>query len=259
MAMKLRILGSSSSGNCALLSAGRSHVLIDAGLGINTIRRALESCSLALEKIDAVFLTHDHSDHTGALANFKKYAHIPVFANELTAREVKKRLKHTLNWKLFESGQSWGFGELQVQSFCVPHDAQDSVGFIFEHEKKRLGWITDLGYVTELVRDKVRDLDALALESNYEPHLLTHSDRPLALKTRIKGRHGHLSNEQAFEFLDGIDMPRCKHVYLIHVSRECNTVQDALSRFNQGALARNFKVEVVDPFTVLTASVLEIE
>jgi len=265
MGLTLRILGSSSSGNCALLSTPQCHVLVDAGLRINRLKDSLEACGVPLEKIDAVFLTHDHSDHTVALQYFRENcAHIPVFANEGTWNTIRSRLRTQLNWKKFETGQAWDFADLEIQSFEVPHDASDTAGFVFAHQGRggvrRLGWVTDLGYVTELVKQRVRNVDVLALESNYEQHLLdNHPTRPLSLKTRVKGRHGHLSNEDAFSLLETVPMPQCRQVYLIHISRECNTEADALRRFAQGSFLRNFKIQSVNPFVEMPVPAFEID
>ncbi len=265
MALKLRILGSSSSGNCALLSTPTRNMLVDAGIRINCLKKLLIECGLCLEQIDAVFLTHEHTDHTVALPYFRDGCQkIPIFANRATAAHVQRRCKQPLNWQVFETGDSWAVGDLEVQSFPLPHDASDPVGFVFSSqgaaEVRKLGWITDLGYVTELVRQKVRDVDMLALESNYEKHLLdNHPTRPLALKQRVAGRHGHLSNEDAFTLLDSVEMPRCRHVLLIHISKECNTEEEAVRRFAQGALLRSFTIETVNPHVVGLRPVLELD
>lgn len=264
MGLTLRILGSSSSGNCALLSTPRCNVLVDAGLRINRLKDSLEACGVPLEKIDAVFLTHDHSDHTVALQYFREScAHIPIFANELTWSAIRGRMRVRLNWKKFETGQAWDFADLAVQSFEVPHDACDPTGFVFAHHGergvRRIGWVTDLGYVTELVKQRVREVDVLALESNYERHLLdNHPTRPLSLKTRVKGRHGHLSNEDAFALLESAEMPNCRQVYLIHISRECNTEQEAVKRFAQASFLRHFTVQTVNPFVEMPLPACEI-
>ena len=265
MALKLRILGSSSSGNCALLSTARCNVLVDAGVRINRLKEILKACETPLESIDAVFLTHEHTDHTVALQYFRDAClNIPIFANRATANLVQRRMRQRLNWRIFETGQTWQFEDLEIQSFPVPHDSSDPVGFIFSsegaHGTRRLGWVTDLGYVTELVRRKVCEVDALALESNYERHLLeNHPTRPRSLKDRVKGRHGHLSNEDAFSLLDSVQMPHCRHVFLIHISRECNTQEDALRRFAQGSLLRSYTIETVDPFLVAARAPLELD
>lgn len=253
MSMKLRFLGSSSSGNCALLTTARCNVLIDAGLRIHRLKDSLQSCGLDLCNIDAVFLTHDHIDHTIALRYFRENcAHIPIFANRGTWGTVAGYLKTSLRWNCFETGDVWEFGDLEIQSFQVPHDASDPVGFVFGHTgthgHKRLGWLTDLGHVTTLVKERVRQVDALALESNYERQLLmNHERRSFSLKTRVAGTHGHLSNEDAFDLLDSAELPNCRDVFLIHMSRECNTTEDAMRRFSQGSLLRPFRINPIDP------------
>lgn len=243
MAIRFKILGSSSSGNCSLLITENCRVLIDAGFSGKRIGEMLEEAGESVEKLDAIFLTHEHSDHVAGMRGLAKYSNLKVFANRGTAQAVQRPLKRKIDWQIFESGSSFRFRDLEVETFQVPHDAYDPIGFVFSHgeddlfsPRRKVAWVTDLGYVPQLVRERVRGADVLVVESNHCPRLLQQSERPWSLKQRISGRHGHLSNEAAKELICGIESPAWSHVYLAHLSGECNSVEAVEETF---AFARN--------------------
>lgn len=232
MAMRLRILASGSSGNSALLATENTRVLLDAGLSARRMEKLLKEDGESLDRIDAVFLTHEHADHVYGLDGLRKYPRIQVFANAGTARAAQAELRHRPEWRIFETGSRFAFGDLDVLSFPVPHDAQEPVGYRFTagHEgdlfapRRSLAWVTDLGHVPGHLRELVRECDVIAFESNHCPRLLeADRKRSWALKQRISGRHGHLSNEAARDFLSTLAHPGLRRVYLTHLSRDCNS------------------------------------
>jgi phosphoribosyl 1,2-cyclic phosphodiesterase len=169
---------------------------------------------------------------------------------------VQERVRHRPAWQLFETGTTFRFRDLEVSTFSLPHDAADPVGYVFatgegtvESPRRRLAWCTDLGYVPELVRERIRGADVLVIESNYDPDMLDRDQRrPWALKQRIKSRHGHLSNAAAHELLSTTEGAAWRRVFLAHLSRECNDV--ALVRETFASLTQNgqgLRIEVVDP------------
>jgi len=233
MVMRFRILGSGSSGNCALLQTEQACVLIDAGFPARKTRELLAEAGLKLEQIDAVFLTHEHGDHTTGISGFAKTPHIKIFSNAATARAVQEKLEHRPDWQIFETGSRFRFRDLEVDTFSVPHDAHDPVGFRFIcgfegdlfSPRRSLAWLTDLGHVPQHVRERLRDCDSVVVESNHCPDMLKADiKRPWSTKQRISGRHGHLSNEGTRELLAGIASPRWRHVFLTHLSRDCNSL-----------------------------------
>ncbi|MGH8020921.1 MAG: MBL fold metallo-hydrolase [Opitutaceae bacterium] len=256
MAIRFSILGSSSSGNCALLITDDCKVLIDAGFSARRIGEMLESAGESIDSIDAVFLTHEHSDHCSGLSGLRRRADLPIYANRGTAEAVQRGLKHRPNWHLFETGARFQFRGVEVDSFLVPHDAMEPVAFVFTHghddlfsPRRSMAWVTDLGYVSELVRQRVRAVDLLVLEANHDPGLLQQdSRRPWSVKQRISGRHGHLSNEAARELMVSIERPQWRHVCLAHLSRDCNSlaaVEQTFACFREGGAS--FSLSVVQP------------
>jgi phosphoribosyl 1,2-cyclic phosphodiesterase len=234
MAMRFSILGSGSAGNCALLCTEGSRVLVDAGFSSRKLRQLLHDIGESLDNIDAIFLTHEHGDHTAGLDALKKYPQLPVFANAATARAAQAKLDFKPAWQVFETGARFQFRDLEVESFHVPHDAQEPVGFTFASgrdddlfsPRRRLAWLTDLGHAPRHIHERIRDVDAVIVESNHCPRLLEADvKRPWSTKQRISGRHGHLSNEGVRELLEAVASPRWQHIVLTHLSRDCNSVE----------------------------------
>lgn len=232
MAMRFCILGSGSSGNAALLVTENARVLVDAGFSARKLGVLLAAVGESLARIDAVFLTHEHGDHAAGIEGLKKFPHIRVFANDATARAVQAGLGHRPDWQIFHTGARFQFRDLVVESFAVPHDAQEPVGFRFTsgHDgdllapRRSLAWLTDLGHAPQNVRECIRECEVVVVESNHCPELLKNdSRRPWSTKQRIAGRHGHLSNAAARELLAAVASPRWRHIYLTHLSRDCNT------------------------------------
>ncbi len=256
MEFRFQILGSSSSGNCALLCTPECKVLIDAGFSAREIGKRLQESGERLEDIDAVFLTHEHSDHTAGLRGLLRHKKVEFFANRDTAFAAQSRLgERKGRWKLFETGSAFRYRDLTVTPFSVPHDAHDPVGYVFEHghddlfsPRRSVAWVTDLGHLPRLVSEKVHSADVLVIEANHDVEMLEMSPRPWSLKQRIRGRHGHLSNDAAFDFLAGAEQPRWQRIYLAHLSRECNSlecVERTFAPLRQGG--KNFHIDVVDP------------
>ena len=174
MDVHFKILGSSSSGNSALLQAAGSSVLIDAGMSGKKLDALLKTEGTSSESLDAVFLTHEHNDHSAGIRGLSKFEKLPIFANQDTIQAIQPKLIKRPNWKIFETGSAFSFGPFTVHPFSVPHDAYDPVGFFFEWGKEdlfnpisSLAWVTDLGYVPTLVKERIRKAKILVVEANH--------------------------------------------------------------------------------------------
>jgi phosphoribosyl 1,2-cyclic phosphodiesterase len=221
--VRLTILGSGSNGNCAYVETDETRVLIDAGFSGRQIRKRLASIGRAPENLTGILVTHEHNDHVQGLAAFCEKLRIPIYCNRDTKEAVEYQMGARLECRLFTTGASFEVGDITVESFMIPHDAQDPVGFLLRTASGSIGFLTDLGHATRLVLDRVRTANVLVLEANHDIKMLQDCPhRPWSLKQRILGRHGHLSNEAAADLTEQIISTELRHLYLGHLSRECN-------------------------------------
>ena len=241
MSVKLTILGSGSSGNCAYVETPEARILVDAGFSPRQIRTRLASIGRTPENLTAILITHEHSDHIAGLLGIADKYHIPVYCNRDTqdatiwtfknkwskktnlGLETADTFKSKINWQLFTTGAGFEIADVLIETFSIPHDAQDPVGFLLRTASGNIGFATDLGHTTKLVLDRIRHANVLVLESNHDVKMLQECPRRAwPLKQRILGRHGHLSNVAAAEAAAQIMSAGLRHLYLAHLSRECN-------------------------------------
>jgi phosphoribosyl 1,2-cyclic phosphodiesterase len=221
--VRLTILGSGSAGNCAYVEAHETRILIDAGFSLRQTRKRLAAIGRAPENLTGILITHEHSDHVQGLMGLSEKLGIPVYCNRPTQEAVEYQLGFKLNSRLFATGASFDLGNITVETFTIPHDAQDPVGFLLRTSAGNIGFLTDLGHATKLVLERVRHANVLVLEANHDIKMLQNCPhRPWSLKQRILGRHGHLSNEAAAQATEQIMSSELRHLYLGHLSRECN-------------------------------------
>ncbi|MFA6915162.1 MAG: MBL fold metallo-hydrolase [Parachlamydiales bacterium] len=221
-------LGSGSKGNCIYVASKTTKILIDAGLSAKATLERLQSINVDIGDIDAIVISHEHSDHIhGIKAIVNKYS-IPLLANTETAKGIVGVLGFCPKFKIFSTGEPFTFGDIHIHSFSVPHDTLDPVMFTLTIDTVKLGICTDLGFATTLVQHQLQGCDYLLLESNHEPSMVDASPRPEFLKQRIKGRSGHLSNADCAKLLCTIAHDKLKHVHLAHLSRECNSPEKAM-------------------------------
>jgi len=222
--VRFTILGSGSSGNCAYLETDETRLLIDAGFSGRQIRQRLASISRAPESLHGILITHEHSDHVQGLSTIAAKLNIPVYCNRHTAQAIEEQLGLKLEWRLFATGSTFEVGDVAVDTFSVPHDAWDPVGFLLRTAAGNIGILTDLGHATRLVIERVRESNILLLEANHDLKLLQEdTKRPWSTKQRILGRHGHLSNEAAAGVAEEVVTDRLRQLYLGHLSRDCNS------------------------------------
>jgi phosphoribosyl 1,2-cyclic phosphodiesterase len=224
VSVQFTILGSGSNGNCAYLEAGETRLLIDAGFSARQIRERLAQIGRAPENLSGILLTHEHTDHTSGLGTLCGKTPVPIYCNRLTKEAVEMQFEKTaFDFRLFSTGASFEVGEVGVDTFSVPHDAYDPVGFLLRTSAGRIGFLTDLGHATKLVVERVRASNVLVLETNHDMKLLQDDlKRPWSVKQRITSRHGHLCNDAAATVLEELVTADLEHVYLGHLSRDCN-------------------------------------
>src|SRR5256885_1696336 len=191
------MLGSGSAGNSALVATEHCNILVDGGLSARQVVLRLEQRGVTPEQLDGVVLTHEHTDHICGLEVLCHKFDLPIYCNRLTAEALRSSglSERCRNWRLFGTGAEFSICDITVQTFPVPHDAVDPLGFVFQGGSGCLGFITDLGYVTKLITERLRQMQTLVVETNHDEKLLQNdTHRPWPVKQRIQSRHGHLSN-----------------------------------------------------------------
>ena len=223
MKKKVCVLGSGSSGNCTYVGSDEHGILIDAGLSAKETCRRLDEIGIDISFIKGICISHEHSDHiSGARVLQKKYG-IPVFTNAGTLDAMKNSPKFSLSdVRVFSNGSPFMIGDIVIEAFSVPHDAYDPVGFSITLNGSKVGIVTDMGMVTNLIRERLKGCDLLIVESNHDQALLQGADRPWTLKQRIMGRQGHLSNDRAAEVITEVASKDLQQVFLAHISKDCN-------------------------------------
>jgi phosphoribosyl 1,2-cyclic phosphodiesterase len=204
--VKVTVLASSSSGNSTLVATENTRLLVDAGLSRRETFARLTAAGTEPQSLTAILVTHEHSDHVIGLHRIAKKLDIPVYVSRLTAPAL---FGEGSDWtdgapeklELFAAGSNFTIGDIDVASFTIPHDAVDPVGFSFRAQGIKISIATDLGYMPDSIRFHLRGSDVLLLESNHDLEMLKVGPYPWALKQRIMGRNGHLSNEVACTFI----------------------------------------------------------
>ena len=219
--LKFCVLASGSAGNSTLVATERTRILVDAGLSRRETLARLAAVGARLEQLDAILITHEHTDHVAGLPVIAKSARIPVFLTHLTAPMVQ--------WDdcqsqavTFQAGATITIGDIDIDSFSIPHDAVDPVGFCFRSQGLKIGMVTDLGYIPENVRFQLRHTDLLMLESNHDLEMLKVGPYPWQVKQRVMGRRGHLSNEVASGFVAAGMAGSTRTLILGHISENNN-------------------------------------
>jgi phosphoribosyl 1,2-cyclic phosphodiesterase len=278
--VRFTVLASGSRGNATVVTGGRTRILVDCGLSCRELFRRMKLADETPETLDAILISHEHSDHVGGVAVTARKLNIPVYFTEGTHRAwmrwlSPRRQMSYAQWleqmrkqaaerqaeaageegepdesdlaldtsveaavlaepapakdptwlpavEFFTAGEPFEIGDIQISPFTTPHDAADPVGFVFGSEGVRMGFVTDLGYISPNVKAQLQDLDLLLLESNHDLEMLKDGPYPWAVKQRVLSRVGHLSNEAAAGFLeDGYD-GQAAYVILAHLSESNN-------------------------------------
>ncbi len=219
-------IASGSSGNCIFIGSEHTSVLIDAGISGKKVTEGLKAIDRKPEELDAIFVTHEHSDHIKGLGVLARKYKIPVYSScgtkdamfcQCMLGKVDESLFHTVT-----ADEHLQIGDIDILPFKVSHDAAEPVAYRFTHQDRSVAVATDLGFYDDYIIDHLRNLDAVLLESNHDINMLQVGSYPYYLKQRILGRRGHLSNENAGRLLGEILHDKMKAVFLGHLSRENN-------------------------------------
>lgn len=223
--MRFSPLYSSSSGNCSVISAGKTKVLVDAGLTGKAIDSALADVGLSPSELDAILVTHEHADHIKSVGVLSRRYNLPVYANEGTWKAMADQIGGISfgNVRAFITGQDFYIGDLNVTPFPISHDAAEPVGYSFFNRGASLVYMTDTGCVTEALSERAASADLLFIEANHDVEMLKHGPYPYPLKKRILSDKGHLSNEACGALLKKLYTRGVRRAILAHLSRENNT------------------------------------
>ncbi len=225
--MKLTLLASGSKGNATLITTPTGGVLVDMGLSYRELCKRLDQAGLSPDIIQAVFVTHEHSDHIKGVGILARKLHVPVFISRDTLAASRNIFRGDEEIRLLEEQNR--VDGLTVTSLPISHDVADPTAFLLSDGKARVAVITDLGFPTTAVKHELGNVDALVIESNHCPEMLQNGPYPWFLKQRISGRHGHLSNIQTGELLQEHLGKKTRLVYLAHLSEENNNPELALN------------------------------
>jgi phosphoribosyl 1,2-cyclic phosphodiesterase len=227
MGLSFTLLASGSSGNSTLVSDGDTHILIDVGLSGRETARRLREHGLEPDAISAIVVSHEHGDHCRGVGPFVKGLDIPVFMTEgaLSGSGMKLDAK---KHRRIAPGECFEVYDFSITSFSVPHDAADPLGFVIEKDGIRLGIVLDLGYLSNLVIERLKGCDGIIIESNHDIQMLKVGPYPWALKQRVMSRRGHLSNDSVAQYLANDFDGKAANVVLAHLSKNNNLPEIAL-------------------------------
>jgi phosphoribosyl 1,2-cyclic phosphodiesterase len=223
--MRFAVLSSGSKANCTYLENQGTAILIDCGLSAKETERRLVALGINPASINAIVVTHEHSDHIMGLSVFSRRYKIPVYANKSTS----KHFKPIYAKEHIKTGEKFVVGSLEIESFSIVHDASDPVGYVINGSGIKFAQATDLGRVTQSVKHALVDSIAIVLESNHDQEMLANCDYPWELKQRIASSHGHLSNDCAGALLQELSHNDLNYVVLAHLSENSNRPDIALN------------------------------
>ncbi|SAL48940.1 beta-lactamase domain-containing protein [Caballeronia arvi] len=242
--MRFASLGSGSEGNALLVEASSgtttTRVLLDCGFSGKEVVRRLERLNCRVEDLDAIVITHEHTDHIGSALTLARKWSIPLHMSWGTARATGAD-EADVELNVLWGDESVAIGDLSVLPYTVPHDAREPLQYVFSDGACRLGVLTDVGVSTPHITNVLTGCDALVLESNHDVEMLAGSRYPPSLKARIGGNHGHLNNEAAAAILASLDRSRLRHLVAAHLSQQNN-----LPHLAQAALAAVLGASAID-------------
>lgn len=225
--LSVSVLASGSRGNATYISDGHTAILVDAGLSGVEIQRRMARKGLNPSRLDAILVSHEHADHIHGVGVLSRRFGLTVYINDGTRQASGNALGKLYGCFPFSCGQAFTIGSLAIHPFSISHDARDPAGFTISCNGAKVGVATDLGIATGVVKAHLQACDILIIEANHDPKMLIDGPYPWPLKQRIRGRSGHLSNEDTALLLEALQHDRLAHVILAHLSEENNTAEKA--------------------------------
>lgn len=253
-------IGSGSSGNCSYLGTKDYGILIDAGIGIRTIKKALREYGVPFEKIMAVLITHDHADHIKTVGYFGDKCNIPVYTTQTVHEGIQRN--RVVQADLYQSKRivekevPFFIRDFKITAFEVPHDSIDNVGYHIELDNQVFVLITDIGCITDTIKKYAANAHHLVIEANYDDYMLQAGRYPYFLKQRITNGMGHLSNRYSAEFIASIYNEKMQNIWLCHLSQDNNSPEVAYKAVEQALAAngivagKNVKLEALSRYKV---------
>ncbi|MFT5698347.1 MAG: phosphoribosyl 1,2-cyclic phosphodiesterase [Desulforhopalus sp.] len=223
--MRFSVLGSGSRGNAVYIEAGDSAVLIDAGFSGKELQKRMHSVGRDLANVNALCITHEHHDHICGAGVISRRYEIPVVINDATLEAASPKIGKLFDTTIFSAGEIVSVGDLEIRSFRISHDTADPVGFVISDGNKCLGYLTDTGKVSHLMVQRLLSCHAAIIEFNHDLEMLKYGPYPLPLQQRVRSSRGHLSNDDAAEFLAELMGGAIKDIVLAHLSEKNNTVE----------------------------------
>lgn len=224
--MRYSVLCSGSSGNSFYIATEEVRLLVDVGLTTKRIEGLIRDIGEDPAQLDGILITHEHVDHIRGLSVLARRYDLPIYCNQATWKAITKSVKdlEPTRAHIFETGERHQLGDIMVESFGISHDAAEPMGFTFSHSGRKISYVTDLGYVSEKIKESIYNSDVLVMEANHDVELLRMGRYPWNLKRRILGDSGHLSNEACAEALIDVVGQATRSVYLAHLSKENNMI-----------------------------------
>ncbi|MEG1222019.1 MAG: MBL fold metallo-hydrolase [Anaerovoracaceae bacterium] len=225
MSLKFCSIASGSKGNCYLIKTEKTTVLLDVGISGKKIFNAMELALSQPEDVDAVLISHEHTDHSKSVRIVMKKALNATLYSTLGTWEKIAELAPSDRQVVIESGKSFTVGDIEITPFHVHHDVDEPVGYTFKNSSRQLSIVTDTGHICDNIFDEIKGADALVIESNHEPRIVEMCSYPYTIKRRILSDTGHLSNEAAAICIGKIlqSLPKPRLILLAHLSQENNT------------------------------------
>lgn len=244
MGVDICVLGSGSGGNCTFIGTSKTRLLVDAGFSMKETARRLAMVDILLESIDAIVISHEHSDHVHGMETLTKNWKIPVYMAP-AARSVMKLKSDAYPFEPIEAGQSFCIGDIEVQPFSIPHDSVEPLAFSFVAEGIKTSVVTDLGYIPELVKQRVAASHCMVFEANHDLEMLKVGPYPWFVKQRVMSRHGHLSNDATAQFFMEDYDGTAECIWLAHISQKNNHPEIVRMSIAQAFEQRGLSVEKI--------------